>query len=69
MGGVDVLRAIRQMEAESSDTRIPILILTADVMPSTRETCLSCGASGFLSKPVRPADLYQSLKQHFPVSR
>jgi CheY-like chemotaxis protein len=65
MGGMDLLRAIREREAKESLHEVPVLILTADVLSSTREACLASGANGFLSKPVRPTELYDALDRYF----
>jgi CheY-like chemotaxis protein len=55
MDGLLATRSIRRMEAGSGHTLI--LALTADVLPGTREACAKCGMDGYLTKPVRLADL------------
>ena len=51
---------IRELEASSSG-HVPIIALTANVMPGHRERCLAAGMDGFLSKPFRRADLAETL--------
>jgi CheY-like chemotaxis protein/sensor domain CHASE-containing protein len=50
--GYDTTREIRRLEKESSsDTRIPIAALTADLMQNNRQRCLECGMDDYVSKP------------------
>jgi len=37
--------------------RVPVLVLTADATPGTRQRALSAGASDFLSKPLDPIEV------------
>jgi len=50
MDGIEVMRHLR---AQPTTRRIPILVLTALVMPGDRERCLAAGADDYLAKPVR----------------
>lgn len=62
IGGMEVLRTVRAQELESGAEHQPILILTADVLPTTREACLKNGASGVLNKPVRAMELKAAIE-------
>lgn len=53
MRGIDGLETIRQMRAGIATSAIPIIVLTALVMPGTRERCFEAGADIYLTKPVR----------------
>ncbi len=46
LNGIEVQRDIAM-----SETRLPIVIITAHDEPETREKCLSVGASAYLCKP------------------
>lgn len=48
--GFDVMAQLRGWVSE--ETYLPILMLTADASPSTRQKALSMGAHDFLAKPV-----------------
>ncbi|KHF24523.1 ATP-binding protein [Solemya velum gill symbiont] len=47
--GIEVVKALRFMDTES---RLPVIMLTADATPEAREASLAAGANSFLTKPV-----------------
>jgi len=63
MDGLAFLKIIRQRELEAGVAACPILVLTADVLRSNRDDCLAAGASGFLSKPIRPEQIYNAVSR------
>jgi signal transduction histidine kinase/CheY-like chemotaxis protein len=67
MDGYEAARAIRLRESIADRPRVPIVALTADVMPGTRERCLEAGMDYFLSKPIRPEMLRQVITQFAPA--
>ena len=61
MSGLDAIRAIRNFPPP--DNGIPIIALTALVMPGDRERCLEVGADVYLSKPFRLSTLKSSMSE------
>ena len=62
MGGFEATAVIRRME-ESMKVRVPIVALTARAMKGDREQCIAAGMDSYLSKPIRPADLYDTIDE------
>jgi putative two-component system response regulator len=53
--GFEILAALGGLTEGQS--RLPILVLTADMAPATRERALSLGARDFLTKPFDPTEV------------
>ena len=60
MDGFQAVAAIRERES-AGGSRVPILALTAHAINGYRERCLTAGMDGYLSKPVRPDELYAAI--------
>lgn len=63
MNGIDATRAIRKLE-QKSGTRVPIIALTANVMPRDRDDCVAAGMDDFVPKPFQKAALTAALSKH-----
>jgi CheY-like chemotaxis protein len=61
MTGFEATEAIRRAESGSGQ-HIPIIAMTAHAMTGDRERCLSHGMDGYISKPVRPQELWKALE-------
>jgi two-component system, sensor histidine kinase and response regulator len=64
MDGLEAASIISGRQA-ASDRRIPILALTAHAAAEDRERCRAAGMDGYLSKPVRMADLERVIAELF----
>ncbi len=62
IGGFDATAEIRRIESKKGG-HVPIIALTARAMKGDREECLKAGMDGYLSKPVRPSELYEAVAQ------
>ena len=65
MGGLEATAAIRRRERDLG-THVPIIAMTAHAMKGDRERCLEAGMDDYVSKPVRPADLYAAIERLVP---
>jgi PAS domain S-box-containing protein len=61
MPGVDGLDAIKQVRLNPNLVDIPIIALTALAMTGDREKCLEAGATDYLTKPVKLAQLTNTI--------
>ena len=64
MDGYQATRQIRAMEADLQAVdfpAMPIIALTADARPETREAAFAAGVTGFLNKPISIPELYEAL--------
>ena len=62
MNGIDATRAIRAREARMGG-HVPIIALTAHALPTDREQCLRAGMDDYLTKPVSPVALTQTVER------
>jgi CheY-like chemotaxis protein len=65
MDGFEATAAIRNHEVKLGG-RIPIMAMTAHAMQGDRERCLASGMDGYVSKPIRPEDLFGELERLVP---
>jgi CheY-like chemotaxis protein len=67
MDGFEATAEIRALEAQHGG-RIPIMAMTAHAMQGDRERCLAAGMDGYVSKPVRPEDLFRQIERLAPAA-
>lgn len=65
---MDGLEATRRLRSDVELGDVPIIALTALVMPGDRERCLEAGVNQYLSKPVSPRDLVQAIEVELHVN-
>jgi len=73
MDGLEATAAIREMEAEGKLAHqpvspIPIIAMTAHAMKGDRERCLDAGMDEYVTKPIRPKELQETIQLFFPES-
>jgi PAS domain S-box-containing protein len=61
MDGFEATAAIRQSE-QGSNKHLPIIAMTAHALRGDRERCLGAGMDAYISKPVKPTDLYDAIE-------
>lgn len=63
MDGIEATQKIRagNLTGVHQHQTIPIIAVTAQAMRGDRERCLAAGMNGYLSKPVNPELLYNTL--------
>jgi CheY-like chemotaxis protein len=63
--GFEATHQIRLQEQTAQNVpHIPIIALTASVMPNNQERCLSAGMDDYLSKPVKTVDFQRILTRY-----
>jgi two-component system phosphate regulon response regulator PhoB len=64
MDGLEVCRALK---ADPDTAQIPVFILTARAQQIEREKGLASGATVYLTKPFKPAELRGMLREHLSI--
>ncbi|SLN62579.1 Sensory/regulatory protein RpfC [Pseudoruegeria aquimaris] len=63
LDGIGATRRIRAAEAEQGMRATPIVALTANAFEKDRRACQAAGMDGFLSKPLRKAELLAEIRR------
>ncbi len=66
MDGLDATRLIRELPGCAST---PILAMTANAFAENKDQCFEAGMNDFISKPVMPEVLYETLLKWFEKGR
>jgi len=61
LDGIQATRVIREREAGGAE-HTPILALTAHAIKGDRKKCLQAGMDGYVTKPIRAAELYAAME-------
>ncbi len=64
MDGIECIRRWREIESQAGTRRVPIIVLTADVLSQARADALSIGADEILAKPIEAHALAKALRRH-----
>jgi PAS domain S-box-containing protein len=62
MDGLEATAAIRARE-QLGAPRLPIVAMTANAFKEDEERCIAAGMDGYVTKPIRPADLFAAIEK------
>ncbi len=65
MDGLEAMRQIRHA-AGSSNSRVPVVMLTANTLSASRELFTGAGVDGIVGKPIRQDELERALRKVLP---
>ncbi len=68
MDGIEATSAIRESE-KGTDRRTPIIALTAHAIQGFEDRCRAAGMDAYISKPLQPEALYQTLESVVETAR
>jgi len=63
MPGMDGVAVYERLQADARTQSIPVILLTAKVLPSDRATFAQMGVTGIISKPIEPATLVAEIAE------
>jgi len=69
MDGYEATQRIRHPESNVLNRDLPIVAMTANSMEGDREKCLGVGMNDFISKPINPNKVQETLKRWLPKSK
>ena len=64
MDGFETTRAIRKGRCGEADRTLPVIAMTAHAMQGDRERCLDAGMDDYISKPISPEQLFDTVNRH-----
>ena len=68
LDGFGATKNIRKIEKESG-RHIPIVAMTAFAMKGDKEKCLAAGMDHYISKPIKPDELYETIEKFISGSK
>jgi PAS domain S-box-containing protein len=68
LDGYEATRRLRSVAGAVRNPNIPVIALTAHALATDRSKCLAAGMSDYLTKPINPNQLRESLARVLPVT-
>jgi len=62
MDGLEATEVIRERE-RNTGSHLPVIAMTAHAMKGDEERCLSAGMDDYVSKPIRPSELFATIER------
>ncbi|MBS0210181.1 MAG: response regulator [Planctomycetes bacterium] len=62
LDGFEATAALRQRE-QATGQHVPVIAMTAHAMKGDRERCLEAGMDAYVSKPIRPQELFDVIEE------
>jgi signal transduction histidine kinase/CheY-like chemotaxis protein len=69
LDGLEAARIIRDPGSDILDHSVPIIAMTAHAMKADREKCLASGMNDYLTKPIKPQSLSESIGRQLAAAR
>jgi signal transduction histidine kinase/DNA-binding response OmpR family regulator len=63
MPGMDGYQVVHKIRAELA-MQVPVIAMTANVLPGEKEKCLAAGMNGYISKPINEVELHSLVVLH-----
>ena len=61
--GINGIEAFKQLRADESTAKIPVVALTASVTPTDRSQITAAGFDAFISKPINLKEFVETVKR------
>ncbi len=61
--GIDGIEALRQLRADPTTRRIPVMAMTASIMTAGPREMMAIGFDGYQSKPIQVKDFIAAVQQ------
>jgi len=61
-GNFDGFGVMQWLGRRMTEKKVPVIVLTARQDPESRRHAFECGASAFLTKPFKPAELLKAIR-------
>ena len=68
LDGLEATRTLREMERAGGKSNLPVVAMTAHAMQGDRDRCLAAGMTSYVSKPVRPEELFKVIDEVLSAS-